>query len=152
MNPDQYRSSPDGAFHRYRPSVSHPLFTGGEIIARRLISGGVLIARRLASGDLRYDGSQIWCDACNIPLMCWDRYDCRRHVNNVAHTTTKKWCIPEDPVHVQFTCDVDYLQYITYHRYSRINHSKSSGIITLKWSYPVAQRYVPTYHAYVKIL
>ncbi|KAJ8957739.1 hypothetical protein NQ318_017637 [Aromia moschata] len=39
----------------------------------------------------------------------------------------KKWCIPENPVH-------------------------SSGINTLKWSYPVAQRYVPTYHVYVKRL
>ncbi|KAJ8947344.1 hypothetical protein NQ318_002870 [Aromia moschata] len=35
--------------------------------------------------DLCYDGSQIWCDVCNIPLMCWDIYDCKRHVNSVAH-------------------------------------------------------------------
>ncbi|KAJ8963080.1 hypothetical protein NQ318_018544 [Aromia moschata] len=39
--------------------------------------------------DIRYDGSQIWCDVCNIPLMCWDRYNCKRHVNGVAHATTK---------------------------------------------------------------
>ncbi|KAJ8940690.1 hypothetical protein NQ318_017663 [Aromia moschata] len=44
--------------------------------------------------DLRYDGSQIWCDVCNMPLMCWDRYDCRRHVNSVAHTTTKSGVSP----------------------------------------------------------
>ncbi|KAJ8961369.1 hypothetical protein NQ318_014612 [Aromia moschata] len=45
--------------------------------------------------DLRYDGSQIWCDDCNIPLICWDIYDIRRHVNNVAHTTIKSGVSPK---------------------------------------------------------
>ncbi|KAJ8945042.1 hypothetical protein NQ318_019037 [Aromia moschata] len=61
--------------------------------------------------DLRYDGSEIWCDVCNIPLMCWDRYDCRRHINNVVHTTTNSGVSPRtqfmfDLLVMLITCNI----------------------------------------------
>ncbi|GJQ74491.1 hypothetical protein Trydic_g21360 [Trypoxylus dichotomus] len=35
--------------------------------------------------DLMYDGAKIKCLVCDRPLLCWTKYDCRRHVNSAQH-------------------------------------------------------------------
>lgn len=39
--------------------------------------------------DLKYDGAKIICVVCEIPLMCWTKADCRKHINSARHKCKK---------------------------------------------------------------
>ncbi|KAJ8939229.1 hypothetical protein NQ318_015187 [Aromia moschata] len=40
--------------------------------------------------DLLYDGAKIYCKLCEKALMCWDKRDCRNHVNTSQHRSRKQ--------------------------------------------------------------
>ncbi|XP_018576980.1 uncharacterized protein LOC108915438 [Anoplophora glabripennis] len=40
--------------------------------------------------DLQYDGAKIVCTICDSDLMCWDKYDCIKHVNSQHHRDKKQ--------------------------------------------------------------
>lgn len=39
--------------------------------------------------DLYYNGAKVVCKLCDKQLLCWDKYDCKRHVESVQHKDKK---------------------------------------------------------------
>ncbi|XP_018566368.1 uncharacterized protein LOC108907258 isoform X1 [Anoplophora glabripennis] len=55
--------------------------------------------------DLFYNGAIIICKVCERDLMCWDKRDCKRHVNSVQHKNKKNGV----PLTTQFMFDLQLM-------------------------------------------